>query len=76
MLGSLSCLMCTALWVQSSSGKNFSSRGDFSPGVSKGSDSIAPQTLLDESINRGLVCAHMHSITRTQKDPDIHVLDG
>ena len=31
------------------------------------SDSIPPKTLLDESINRGLVCAHMHSIARTQK---------
>ena len=26
-----------------------------------------PKTLLDESINRGLVCAHMHFIARTQK---------
>ena len=26
-----------------------------------------PKTLSDESINRGLVCAHMHSIARTQK---------
>ena len=25
-----------------------------------------PKTLLDEIINRGLVCAHMHSIARTQ----------
>ena len=25
------------------------------------------QTLSDESIDRGLVCAHMHSITQTQK---------
>ena len=32
-----------------------------------GFDSIPPKTLLDESINRGLVCAHMHSITQTQK---------
>ena len=32
-----------------------------------GSDSIPPKTLLDESINRGLVCAHMHFIARTQK---------
>ena len=31
-----------------------------------GSDSI-PSKLLDESVNRGLVCAHMHSISRTQK---------
>ena len=26
-----------------------------------------PANLSDESINRGLVCAHMHSIARTQK---------
>ena len=26
-----------------------------------------PQTLSDESINRGLVCGHVHSIARTQK---------
>ena len=26
-----------------------------------------PQKLSDESINRGLVCAHMHFIARTQK---------
>ena len=30
-----------------------------------------PQTLSDEIIDRGLVCAHMFS-----KDPDIHVLEG
>ena len=32
-----------------------------------GSDSIPLDTLLDDSINRGLVCAHMHSNARTQK---------
>ena len=26
-----------------------------------------PETLLDESINRGLVCAHMHSTAQTQR---------
>ena len=31
------------------------------------SDSIPPETLSDESINRGLVCAHMHFIAWTQK---------
>ena len=36
-----------------------------------GSDSIPPK-LSDESINQGLVYAHMHSITRA----DVHVLDG
>ena len=40
-----------------------------------GSNSIPPKTLLDGSINRGLVCAHMHFITDS-KDPDVHVLDG
>ena len=45
----------------------FSCRGDFSLGVNMGSNSIPPKTLLDESINRGLVCAHMHFIARTQK---------
>ena len=52
-----------------------SGRGDFSLGVNMGSDSIS-QKLLDESINRDLVCAHMHFIMWTQKDPDIHVLNG
>ena len=32
-----------------------------------GSNSVAPKTLSGESINRGLVCAHMHFIARTQK---------
>ena len=45
----------------------FSSRGDFSLGVNMGSNSIPPKTPSDESINRGLVCAHMLSIARTQK---------
>ena len=45
----------TLLW-----GK-FSGRGDFSLGVNMVSNSIPPKTLSDESINRGLVCAHMHS---------------
>ena len=45
----------------------FSGRGDFSLEVNMGSNSIPPKTLSDESINRGLVCAHMHSIAGTQK---------
>ena len=45
----------------------FSGRGDFSLGVNMGSNSIYPKTPSDESINRGLVCAHMHFIARTQK---------
>ena len=32
-----------------------------------GSNSIPHKTLTDESINRGLIFAHMHFITRTQK---------
>ena len=34
-----------------------------------GSNSIPQSHLSDESINRGLVCAHMHFIARTQKIP-------
>ena len=45
----------------------FSGRGDFSLGVNMGSNSILPETLSDESINRGLVCAHVHFIARTPK---------
>ena len=44
-----------------------SGRGDFSLGVNMGSNSIPPKTLSDESINRGLVCTHMHFIAWTQK---------
>ena len=32
-----------------------------------GSNSIPQKTLSDESINRGLVCAHMHFVAQTQK---------
>ena len=46
---------------------NFPVEGIFSLGVNMGSNSIPPKTLSDESINRGLVCAHMHFIARTQK---------
>ena len=45
----------------------FSGRGDFSLGVNMGSTSTPLKTPSDESINRGLVCAHMHFIARTQK---------
>ena len=45
----------------------FSGRGDFSLVVNTGSNTIPPKTPSDESINRGLVCAHMHFIARTQK---------
>ena len=45
----------------------FSGRGDFSLGFNMGSNSIPPKILSDESINRGLVCAHMHFIAWTQK---------
>ena len=49
----------------------FSSRGDFPHGVNMSSDSIPPKTRLDESINLGLICPHMHT-----KDPYIHALDA
>ena len=42
-------------------------RCPFSLGVNMGSNSIPPKTLSDESINRGLVCAHMYFIAWTQK---------
>ena len=45
----------------------FPGRADFSLGVNMGSGSIPPKTLSDESINRGLICAHMHSIARTRE---------
>ena len=47
--------------------RTISGRGDFSLGVNMSSSSIPPKTLSDESINRGLVCAHMHFIAQTQK---------
>ena len=40
---------------------------DFSLGVNMGSNSISPKTPSNESINRGLVYAHMHFIAQTQK---------
>ena len=46
---------------------HFPVEGIFSLGVNMGSNSIPPKTLSDESINRGLVCAHMHFIAWTQK---------
>ena len=59
--------MCVCLHGMSDVDQSaFSGRGDFSFGVYMGSDSIPPKTLLDESINRGLVCVHVHSIARTQ----------
>ena len=45
----------------------FSVEGIFPLGVNMGSNSIPPKTPSDESINRGLVCAYMHFIARTQK---------
>ena len=36
-------------------------------GVNMGSNSIPLKIPSDESINRGLVCAYMHFIARTQK---------
>ena len=61
------CARCPARGFDPPLGRIFSDRGDFSLGVNMGSDSIPPNTLSDESIDQGLVCAHMHSITRTQK---------
>ena len=58
---------CSVVGLRSSAGENFSGRGDFSFGVNMGSNSIPKKTLSDESINRGLVCAHMHFIAQTQK---------
>ena len=58
----LAVLLDAESWVWSSSGENFSGWGNFSFGVNMGSDSIPSKTLLDERINRGLVCAHMHCI--------------
>ena len=40
-----------------------------------GSNSHFTKILLDESVNRGLVCAHMLFHCTDSKDPDIHVLD-
>ena len=40
--------------------------GISSPGVKPGFWIHSLKTLLDESINQGLVCAHMHSITWTE----------
>ena len=39
----LTVLLDAASWVQSSSGENFSGRGDFSLGVDMDSDSVPPQ---------------------------------
>ena len=59
----LAVLLDAASWVPSSSGEIFFGRGDFSLGFGLHS----PKSVSDESINWGLVCAHMHSIARTQK---------
>ena len=48
---------------------HFPVQGIFPFGVNMGSNSIPQKTLSDESINRGLVCAHMDFIARTQKIP-------
>ena len=65
LCGGLAVQLDAGSWVRSSE-DNFSGRGDFSIGVNMGSDSISPKTLSEESFNRGLVCAHMHSMARTQ----------
>ena len=53
-----------------------SSRGDFFPWSELGFWLHSPQTLLDESINQGLVSAHMHSIAQTQKILTLMSLTG
>ena len=70
VLGSLSCVMQRCGFDPPLS---FQQRG-FSLGANMGSDS--PKTLSDESINRGLACAHKCFPLHQLKDPDIHVLDG
>ena len=61
-------------------GENFSGRADFFVCfflVNMGSGFIPPtKPLSDESVNYGLVCAYMHSIAQSQKDPYIHILGG
>ena len=64
MLGSLSCLMQLS-WVWSSSEENFLVEVTF-PGSQHAFWLQSLNTLLDGSINRGLVCAPMHSIPQTQ----------
>ena len=72
MLGSLSCLM-QHHEIAPPLRKMFLVEGIF-PLVNMGFNSIPQKPLSDESINQGLVCAHMHSIVQT--NPDIHVLAG
>ena len=60
-------LLDTALWVWSSSEENFSGGEGIFPLELIWALTPFPMTLLDESINRGPVCAHMHSITQAQK---------
>ena len=63
----LAVLLDATSWVRSSSGENFSGRGDFFRLELTWVLTPFPKTLSDESVKRGLVCAHMHSITQTQK---------
>ena len=46
---------------------NFPAEGIFPLELTWVQTPFPPKTLSDESINRGLVCAHMHFIARTQK---------
>ena len=75
-LGQLKCWVtaCVSLpfltWVSGST-----VGGDFSLEFNMGSDSI-PYSSFGWECKPGLVCAHMHSITWTQKILNIHVLDG
>ena len=64
VLGSL--VLDAVSWVQSSSEENFPVEGIFPLELTQ---VLTPstKTYSDESINRGLVCAHMHSMAQTQK---------
>ena len=46
---------------------NFPEEGIFPLELTWVQTPFPPKTLSDESINRGLVCAHIHFIARTQK---------
>ena len=63
VLGLLSCLM-QRRGFDPPVRRTFSSRRDFSHGVKLRSDT---KTLSDESVNQGIVCAHMHSIGRPKR---------
>ena len=58
-------LLDTASWVRSSCEENFSGRGNFPLELTRILTPPFPlKALSDESISRGLACAHIHSIVR------------